>query len=185
MPILPNASCTAYNTNAVWNLRVENLRLLRTPNRSLGTKYLQPAIKCSYLLLYWKVKQMLKYELTCPRLTCNSSSTQGVKSCNTTILLSGDKPFSFSMPTRTKVSMEALPVIRPIPVNALLRNSFASTSPGRPTRMIIRQLLAAFRFHQSSRTKSNLLFFFFPRRIRTGHRNAIVRFQMIQNYWHQ
>lgn len=53
--------------------------------------------------------------LTCPRLTSNSSSTHGVKSCSTTILLSGDSPFSFSIPTRTKVSIEALPVMRPIP----------------------------------------------------------------------
>ena len=32
----------------------------------------------------------------------------------TTILLSGRNPFSFSMPTLTSVSMEALPVMRPI-----------------------------------------------------------------------
>lgn len=30
-----------------------------------------------------------------------------------TILLSGESPFSFSIPTRTKVSILALPVIRP------------------------------------------------------------------------
>lgn len=52
---------------------------------------------------------------TWPRFTSSSSSTHGVKSCKTTILLSGDSPFSFSIPTLTKVSMEALPVIRPIP----------------------------------------------------------------------
>ena len=52
--------------------------------------------------------------LTCPRLTSSSSSTQGRKSCMTTILLSGRNPFSFSMPTLTSVSMEALPVMRPI-----------------------------------------------------------------------
>lgn len=65
---------------------------------------------------------------TCPLFTCNSSSTQGVKSCKTTILLSGDNPFSFSIPTRTKVSIEALPVIRPIPENVPLRISLVSTS---------------------------------------------------------
>lgn len=74
----------------------------------------------------------IRVSRTCPLFTCNSSSTQGVKSCNTIILLSGDKPFSFSIPTRTSVSMEALPVIRPIPENVLFRNSFVSTSPGIP-----------------------------------------------------
>ena len=52
---------------------------------------------------------------TCPLFTSSSSSTHGVKSCNTTILLSGARPFSFSIPTLTKVSIEALPVMRPIP----------------------------------------------------------------------
>lgn len=60
---------------------------------------------------------------TCPRLTSNSSSTQGVKSCRTTILLSGDNPCSFSIPTRTRVSILADPVILPIPG--------ASPDPGR------------------------------------------------------
>ena len=44
----------------------------------------------------------------------NSSSTQGVKSCRTTIFDSGPSPFSFSIPTRTRVSILALPVMRPI-----------------------------------------------------------------------
>ncbi|KAG8225014.1 hypothetical protein J437_LFUL006025 [Ladona fulva] len=44
-----------------------------------------------------------------------SSSTHGVKSCKTTILLSGESPFSFSIPTLTRVSIDALPVMRPIP----------------------------------------------------------------------
>ena len=52
--------------------------------------------------------------LTCPRLTSSSSSTQGVKSWRTTILDSGPSPFSFSIPTRTRVSIEAEPVMRPI-----------------------------------------------------------------------
>ena len=51
----------------------------------------------------------------CPRLTSSSSSTQGVKSCKTIILLSEElKPLdSFSRPTLTSVSMEADPVILP------------------------------------------------------------------------
>lgn len=56
---------------------------------------------------------MLARSPTCPRFTCSSSSTQGVKSWTMTILLSGDRPFSFSIPTLTRVSMLALPVIRP------------------------------------------------------------------------
>ena len=62
--------------------------------------------------------------LTLPRFTSNSSSTQGVKSCRMIILLSGDSPFSFSIPTRTRVSMDALPVIRPIPGGRIV--SFSS-----------------------------------------------------------
>ena len=51
---------------------------------------------------------------TCPLLTSNSSSTQGVKSWSTTIFDSGPRPFSFSIPTLTSVSIEADPVMRPI-----------------------------------------------------------------------
>lgn len=65
--------------------------------------------------------------LTLPRLTSNSSSTQGVKSCRTIILLSGERPFSFSIPTRTSVSIEALPVILPIPGGRIVSLSSAVT----------------------------------------------------------
>lgn len=64
-------------------------------------------------------------KLTLPCFTSSSSSTQGVKSCKTIILLSGDRPFSFSMPTRTRVSIEALPVIRPIPGGLIVSLSSA------------------------------------------------------------
>lgn len=47
--------------------------------------------------------------------TSSSSSTQGAKSCSTTIFESGLNPCSFSIPTLTNVSMLAEPVIRPIP----------------------------------------------------------------------
>lgn len=111
------------------------------------------------------------FPITCPRFTSNSSSTQGVKSCKTTILLSGDNPCSFSIPTLTKVSILAEPVIRPIPgVTPLLDllNSF-SKSTLEATTEIIQKLN-----HRSSKGQWTYLhFFFFPRLIRTGHRNAI------------
>ena len=62
----------------------------------------------------WKMPSWKEFKkFTCPLLTWSSSSTHGVKSWTMTILLSGDKPFSFSMPTLTRVSMLALPVILP------------------------------------------------------------------------
>ena len=65
--------------------------------------------------------------LTVPRLTSSSSSTQGVKSCSTTILLSAERPFSFSIPTRTRVSMLDEPVMRPMPgVRTEAVSSFAA-----------------------------------------------------------
>jgi hypothetical protein len=41
-------------------------------------------------------------------------------------LLSGDRPFSFSIPTRTSVSIEALPVMRPIPGGRIVSLSSAA-----------------------------------------------------------
>ena len=83
----------------------------RLPPNSVNTSHSHSLFidHLTHMMEKWKW-----YLLTCPRLTSSSSSTQGIKSLMTTILLSGLNPFSFSMPTLTKVSMEALPVILPM-----------------------------------------------------------------------
>jgi hypothetical protein len=70
--------------------------------------------------------QPLHKSVTWPRRTSSSSSTQGLKSWRTTILLSGPRPASFSSPTRTRVSMLADPVIRPM--DGMPRNASSSAA---------------------------------------------------------
>lgn len=83
-----------------------------------GAQYecgMKPSCRVSCPITYTQSFSRYRMFTIWPRFTSNSSSTHGVKSWRTTIFESGDNPCSFSMPTRTNVSILAEPVIRPRP----------------------------------------------------------------------
>lgn len=83
-----------------------------------GAQYecgMKPSCRVSWPITYTQSFSRYKILTICPRFTSSSSSTHGVKSWRTTIFESGDNPCSFSIPTRTSVSILAEPVIRPSP----------------------------------------------------------------------